>query len=134
VKAYALDTNAAISLLNGTSSKLKARLFAQTRGAVTLPAIVAHELYWGAFRSGRVDYNLEKLRILAGSLPILDFDVDDARVSGQIRATLFARGTPIGTYDTLIAGQAKARSLTVITNNLREFTRVDGLKVEDWTV
>ena len=131
--AFALDTNAAIALLNATSANLTQRLFTQGADSVALPTIVAHELYWGAFRSRRTAYNLENLRVLAQEIPLLDFNVDDARVAGEIRALLAARGTPIGAYDVLIAGQAKARGLTVVTNNVREFGRVPGLKVEDWT-
>ena len=131
--SHALDTNAAIALLNGKSVKLAQRLFAQVAGSVVLPTIVAHELYWGAFRSRDVRRNLENLHALAKELPLLDFDPDDARVAGEVRAALAARGEPIGPYDVLIAGQAKARKLVLVTNNTREFERVAGLTVEDWT-
>jgi len=131
--AYVLDTNAVIVLLAGKSARLSQAVFAQTPGVVGLPSIVAHELYFGAFRSRRVAHNLETLRLLTRDLPVLDFDDLDARVSGEVRAALAAQGTPIGPYDALIAGQAKARKLTLVTNNAREFARVAGLSVEDWT-
>ena len=73
------------------------------------------------------------LRRLTQDTPILEFTLDDARESGELRALLATRGTPIGPYDILIAGQAKARGLTVVTNNVWEYGRVPGLKVEDWT-
>ena len=60
------------------------------------------------------------------------FDGEDAEQAGEIRAALVLPGTPIGPYDVLIAGQAKARSLTLITRNAREFQRIDGLMTEDW--
>ena len=63
---------------------------------------------------------------------VLDFSKFDAEASGKIRADLKKSGTPIGPYDVLIAGQAVARSLTLITNNISEFSRVEGLKYEDW--
>ena len=66
-------------------------------------------------------------------MPILDIDPEDARVAGEIRAELARAGTPIGPYDILIAGQAKARGLTLVTNNTGEFRRVVGLKLDDWT-
>lgn len=66
--------------------------------------------------------------------PILDFDQNDAFVAGEIRAALAAKGTPIGPYDVLIAGQAKARGLTLVTNNVGEFNRVENLQVEDWSL
>ncbi len=67
-------------------------------------------------------------------LEIIPFDANDARHAGEIRATLAQAGTPIGPFDLLIAGQARARNLTLITNNVGEFTRVDGLRVGDWQV
>jgi tRNA(fMet)-specific endonuclease VapC len=63
---------------------------------------------------------------------VLEFDEEDARQAGQNRAHLASKGTPIGPYDVLIAGQAMARELTLITHNTSEFQRVPGLKVEDW--
>lgn len=131
--SHALDTNAAIALLNGKSARLAQRLFAQAPGAVALPTIVADELYWGAFRSRRAQHNLENLRVLASGLPFLEFNADDARVAAEVRAALAAGGVPIGPYNVLIAGQAKARGLVLVTNNIKEFSRADGLAVEDWT-
>ena len=63
---------------------------------------------------------------------VLEFDKEDARQAGEIRAFLASRGTPIGPYDVLIAGQAKARNLTLITHNTDEFGRVPGLRFDDW--
>ena len=63
---------------------------------------------------------------------VLVFDTEDARSAGEIRALLGAQGTPIGPYDILIAGQAAARGLVLVTRNRREFTRVTGLEVQDW--
>jgi tRNA(fMet)-specific endonuclease VapC len=65
---------------------------------------------------------------------IVEFDQEDARRAGEIRAALAKAGAPIGPYDVLIAGQALARSLTLVTHNVREFGRVEGLVVEDWEV
>jgi tRNA(fMet)-specific endonuclease VapC len=89
-----------------------------------------HELYFGALKSRRVEQNVSYLRAL--DFEIVDFQLQDAITAGEIRATLAARGTPIGPFDLLIAGQAMARDLTLITNNLREFNRIDQLRIEDW--
>ena len=71
--------------------------------------------------------------MLAGlQLSVVEFDREDARQAGEIRAALAATGTPIGPYDVLIAGQARARDLILITRNVSEFSRVSGLRVEDW--
>lgn len=89
-------------------------------------------LWDGACRSQKVAINLETLRLLFGDLPILDFDREDARVAGDIRAELAQQGTRIGPYDILIAGQAKARGLTLVTTNTGELDRVPDLRLEDW--
>ena len=89
-----------------------------------------HELYYGAFTSQRVDQNVARVDAL--QFPVLEFDEEDARHAGEVRAHLAVKGTPIGPYDVLIAGQARARKLTLVTHNTTEFQRVPGLKVEDW--
>lgn len=94
--------------------------------------MVMHELYFGAFKSRRVEQNIGFLQAL--DFEILDFQLEDAITAGEIRAVLIARGTPIGPLDLLIAGQAVARDLTLVSNNLREFRRIDQLRVEDWQV
>ena len=127
-----LDTNAVIALVTRRSKGLLQRVEATEPGSLGVSSVVAHELYYGAYRSRKVAFNLETLRLLFADLAILDFDREDARVAGEIRADLKQRGTPIGPYDVLIAGQTKARGLTLVTNNTGEFSRVAGLQIEDW--
>lgn len=129
-----LDTNAVIVLLTRRSDALLQRVEAAEPGSLAVSSVVAHELYYGAYRSQKVAFNLETLRLLFADLAILDLDRDDARVAGEIRADLARQGTPIGPYDVLIAGQARARNLPLITNNVDEFARVSGLQIEDWTL
>jgi tRNA(fMet)-specific endonuclease VapC len=131
--AWLLDTNAVIALVTGRSEPLRRRVEASEPGTLSTSAIVAHELYFGAYRSRKIEFNLETLRLLFTDLVVLDLDREDARTAGEIRAHLARQGTPIGPYDVLIAGQAKARRLTLVTNNLSEFQRVPGLALEDWT-
>lgn len=131
--AWLLDTNAIITLVTRRSDVLLRRVEAAVPGTLSISSIVAHELYFGAYRSQRIEFNLETLRLLFADLVILDLDREDARTAGEIRATLTQQGTPIGPYDVLIAGQARARSLILVTNNLSEFRRIDGLAIEDWT-
>ncbi len=131
--AWLLDTNAVIALVTGRSEPLRRRVEASEPGTLSTSAIVAHELYFGAYRSRKIEFNLETLRLLFTDLVVLDLDREDARTAGEIRAVLARQGTPIGPYDVLIAGQAKARRLTLVTNNLSEFQRVPGLALEDWT-
>jgi tRNA(fMet)-specific endonuclease VapC len=131
---WLLDTNAVITLLTRRSAALLQRVEACAPGSLAVSAVVAHELFYGAYRSGRIAFNLETLRLLFSDLAILDLDREDARVAGEIRADLAALGSPIGPYDVLIAGQAKARALPLVTNNTGEFGRVAGLRVEDWSL
>lgn len=134
---YLLDTNACVALINGTSDKVRARYaWAVGSGAVmSTSSIVAHELWYGAFKSALVEQNARRLEeFLAQDLRMLDFSERDARAAGEIRAELERKGRRIGEYDTLIAGQAYARRLILVTANTREFRRVKGLTVEDWTL
>ena len=128
---FLLDTNAMIGLLNRSSPKLEARVRQVPASEIGISAIVVHELYYGAFKSQRVSENLERLGLIR--LETVPLDREDAEAAGKIRAALAKSGTPIGPYDVLIAGQALARGLTLITNNLREFQRIKGLKAEDWS-
>ncbi|MFD1911849.1 type II toxin-antitoxin system tRNA(fMet)-specific endonuclease VapC [Halodurantibacterium flavum] len=128
-----LDTNAVIALVTRRSERLLHRVNSKEPGSLAVSSIVAHELWYGAYKSQKVAFNLETLRLLFADLPILDFDREDARVAGEIRAELKRQGTPIGPYDVLIAGQAKARDMTLVTNNTGEFARIAGLRLEDWT-
>ena len=131
--AWLLDTNAVIALVTRRSEALRRRVEAAEPGTLATSTIVAHELYFGAYRSRKIEFNLETLRLLFADLVVLDLDREDARTAGEIRAVLSRQGTPIGPYDVLIAGQAKARGLTLVTSNLSEFRRVRGLALEDWT-
>jgi tRNA(fMet)-specific endonuclease VapC len=130
---WLLDTNAVIALARADPLPLLSRVEALESRALTTSSIVAHELHFGAYRSQRIDFNLETLRLLFADLAVLEFDREDARTAGEIQATLARQGTPIGPYDALIAGQARARGLVLVTGNLSEFQRVPGLKLEDWT-
>ena len=130
---FLFDTNAVISLLGHKSEALINRVLACSEGAIDLSEIVSHELYFGAYKSQKVSFNLETTRLLLRDFVVLPLDEEDSRQAGEIRAELSKSGTPIGPYDVLIAGQAKARNLILITNNVREFERVVGLRLEDWT-
>lgn len=132
--AYLLDTNAVIALIGQRSDALVNRILDSEPGSISISSVVVHELYYRAYKSSRIAYNLETLRLFLADFPVIEFDRNDAVVSGEIRAALALKGTPIGPYDVLIAGQAKTRNLTLITNNVGEFDRVDGLVVEDWAV
>ena len=126
---YLLDANAVIGLLNDTTSKTAQRARRERPGDVAVSAIVAQELFYGAFKSRRAAQNVALIDAL--QFVVLEFDKEDARQAGQVRA-LLAKGTPIGPYDVLIAGQAVARDMILVTHNTQEFERVRGLRFEDW--
>lgn len=126
---YLLDSNAVIALMKGHSG-LVAEIRKHKPQDFAIPAIVAHELFYGAYKGQRVADNLARVDAL--QFETLDFDREDARKAGEIRAALAILGTPIGAYDVLIAGQAVARDLILITHNVREFQRVKNLRFEDW--
>ena len=130
---YLFDTNILVYLLSGKAPKIERQVQSKPPGLIGLPTIVLHELYFGAYNSQKLAANLERIRLLMTDFPVLDFTSEDGRIAGQVRANLKARGTPIGPYDGLIAGQALARGLCLVTNNRREFERVDGLEIEDWS-
>jgi tRNA(fMet)-specific endonuclease VapC len=127
---YLLDANVVIGLLNDSTSLLARRARREKPSDIAISAIVMHELFYGAFKSQRAVHNVALIDAL--QFAILEFDKEDSRQAGEIRALLASRGTPIGPYDVLIAGQAKARKLILVTHNTTEFRRVSGLRVDDW--
>jgi tRNA(fMet)-specific endonuclease VapC len=127
---YLLDTNVVIGLLNDPNSKLARRARQEKPVDVAIPAVVAHELFYGAFKSQRAAQNVASVDAL--QFAVIEFDKEDARQAGAIRALLASKGTPIGPYDVLIAGQAIARGMILVTHNTEEFGRVPRLKYEDW--
>jgi tRNA(fMet)-specific endonuclease VapC len=126
---FLLDNNAVIGLLRG-DPRLTSRLKRQAPSDVGVSSIVIHELSYGAYKGFRVSENLARIDAL--QFEIVEFDREDARRAGQARAFLAKAGTPIGPYDVLIAGQALARDLALVTRNTREFDRLPGLALEDW--
>ena len=129
---YLLDTNACIALLNGSPPSLVDRVWRHTPSEFGLPAPVTYELFYCAFKSKYTNRNLELLDRIA--IEVVPFDAADARAAGAVRANLEAIGRPIEPLDSLIAGQALARRLILVTANTQEFVRVEGLHCEDWSI
>lgn len=127
---YLLDTNLCIRVLRDRPPQLRARFNAQA-GELCISTIVLTELLRGAEKSDRPDHNRREVERFCARLEVLPFDTDAAAHAGDIRADLERRGQ-MGGYDVLIAGHARSQGLVVVTGNLGEFTRVDGLRCEDW--
>lgn len=132
---YLLDTNACIALMNGFPATVRIRFEKAIRAnsRVYVSSVVAFELWYGIAKSARVEINTHRLELLlSSSVVALPFENEDARVAGAIRVALQSVGKPIGAYDYLIAGQALARQLILVTANVSEFSRVKGLAWQDW--
>jgi len=128
---YLFDSDICVRLLRNRPANLIARLEGHA-GALFTSVIVRHELIHGALMSSRPDEQRAAVDELLSRLTVLDLDSRDADHAADIKAVLRRRGQMIGANDLLIAGQARSRSLIVVTGNLREFGRVDGLRCEDW--
>lgn len=126
---YLLDSNAVIAVLKSNPAFLTRMRRHHPRG-FGISAIVAHELFCGAYKGQRTAENLARVEPLR--FKVLDFDREDARRAGELRAARAEAGTTIGPYNVLIAGQALARSLILITRNTRQFGRAKDLRVQDW--
>jgi tRNA(fMet)-specific endonuclease VapC len=132
---YLLDTNVCIAILNGSPASVAARFESAVLAGteVCVSSISVFELAYGVENSARRAFNAKRVdTFLGGPMQVLPLTEGDAARAGELRAALAKEGRPIGPYDTLIAGQALARCLILVTHNLTEFRRVPGLKLEDW--
>jgi tRNA(fMet)-specific endonuclease VapC len=129
---FLLDTDVCIRVLRDRPQSARHRFNAEAP-ALCVSSITLVELLRGAARSARPVEQRQAVEALVARLAaVLDFDAEAAAHAADIRVELERRGEAIGAYDTLIAGHARSRGLVVVTGNLREFRRVDGLRCEDW--
>lgn len=128
---YLLDTNIAIYVIKRRPMEALER-FNRLAGQLCLSTISQAELLHGVEKSDRPEQNLRVVEDFCSRLTVLDYRQKAAAHYGQIRATLERKGTTIGVNDLHIAGHARSEGLTLVTNNLKEFERVDGLLLENW--
>jgi tRNA(fMet)-specific endonuclease VapC len=128
---YMLDTNLCIRVLRDRPATVRER-FNLAADALCISTIILTELLHGAAKSAKPDHNRGEVGRFAARLEVLPFDNAAADHAADIRAALERKGQIIGGYDLLIAGHARSRGLIVVTGNLGEFSRVDGLRCEDW--
>ncbi|MCW4589208.1 type II toxin-antitoxin system VapC family toxin [Gluconacetobacter entanii] len=128
---YLLDTNFCIRVLRDRPAGLREKFNANAE-ALCISDVVLYELLYGAEKSQDPARTRRAVELFAQRLTVLPFDDEAAAHTAEIRADLESRGCVIGPYDLMIAGQARSKGLLVITGNLREFTRVEGLRSEDW--
>jgi tRNA(fMet)-specific endonuclease VapC len=130
---YLLDTNICIFIINRKPDLVIHRLAASLSSGAGISSITLSELEYGVHKSRHAEQNALNLLRFLTPFTIVPFDESAAREYGKIRAALEKRGKPIGGMDLLIGAHAKSLALTLVTNNVREFRRIDGLHVEDWT-
>ncbi len=128
---YMLDTNIVIYTMKNRPQVVR-EAFRRHYGQMCISSVTYMELVYGAERSSNPERNLNEIEGFAARLEVLPYDNNAAVHTGQIRAELAARGMPIGPYDQMIAGHARSMGLVVVTNNTKEFSRVEGLRLEDW--
>lgn len=129
---FLLDTNICIRLLNGSSERVAERLRAIPPSDIRLSSIVKAELLYGARHSSRATSNLRLLGRFFAPIASVPFDDRCAEEYGLIRDELDREGKPIGPNDLLIAATARAYDFILVTSNVREFSRVPALQIEDW--
>ncbi len=127
-----LDTNICIYAIKHKPEKVFLKLQKVEPEDVCISSITYAELVHGVEKSKAVERNRLALSLLLSNIEILDFDVDAADAYGKVRADLEKKGTPIGPLDMMIAGHALSLGYKVVTNNVKEFSRVKGLKIENW--
>lgn len=130
---YMLDTNICIYAIKHKPDTVIRKFLSHDPEELCISAITYAELMHGVEKSMTVERNRIAMSLFLSPITILQFDERAAEEYGRIKAELEKKGTPIGSMDTLIAGHAKSRGLIIVTNNTREFNRVVGLSVEDWT-
>lgn len=130
---YMLDTNIVIYTIKNKPEIVR-KAFNRHYGQMCISSITYMELVYGAERSAYPERNLQEIEGFAARLDVLPYDERAAAHTGQIRAELAKQGTPIGPYDQMIAGHARSRGLVVVTNNIKEFQRINGLLLENWTI
>ena len=129
---YMLDTNICIYVIKHKPVTVFQKLQNINPEDVCISSVTYAELVHGVEKSAAVEKNRLALSMLLANMEILDFDVDAADCYGKIRAALEKKGTPIGTLDMMIAAHAQSLSYTVVTNNVKEFSRVSALQIENW--
>ena len=126
-----LDTNICIYLINHRPASVLERFQNLSTGDLGVSSVVAAELAYGIEKTNS-ERNKQALKLFLAPLEIAPFDQECIWIYSQVRAQLEGQGTPIGSLDTMIAAHALALKATLVTNNVREFSRVPNLVLENW--
>ncbi len=128
---YLLDTNICIYTIKNRPAHVR-DAFVRHQEQLCVSTVTVMELIFGAEKSAVPEKNLAVVESFIARLAVLDYDLRAAQHTGQLRAELQKRGKPIGAYDQMIAGHARSQGLVVVTNNLKKFERVPGIRLENW--
>ena len=131
---YILDTCIFVDYIRGKNEHVRQKVRSCNPKQIKIPAIVVAELLHGAYHSKRVEENLMQTLDFLADFEILSFGAEEADAYGRIRASLERKGQVISDNDMFIAATALIRNAILVTNNTREFSRIDGLKLDDWTI
>ena len=131
---FLLDTNICIYIIKQKPPQVLEKFKAYQVGDIGISSITVGKLQYGVQKSQFLVKNQQALTQFLLPLTVVDFNRDAAIIYGDIRAELEKNGTPIGSLDTLIATHALSLDITLVTNNLKEFNRVPGLKLENWVI
>jgi len=129
---YLLDTNICIYLIKSKSVRVLEKFLSQEIGDIGISTVTVAELQYGVQKSQFPQQNLAALEKFLMPLNIMDFDLTATEQYGKIRVFLEQKGIPIGAYDLMIAAQALSQDVILVTNNVREFSRIPGLRLENW--
>ena len=128
---YMLDTNIVIYTIKNRPSQVR-EAFKKHDNQMCISSVTYGELIYGAEHSSQSERNLADIEGLVARVEVMPFDHHAAEHFGQLRAELYKVGQPIGPYDMMIAGHARAYGLILISNNIKEFERIPGLRLENW--
>ena len=130
-----LDTNVLVDLMRRARPQVRKHMGMALNSGATLrvSTVVAHELALGAYKSARIQHHLDLVASLLGQMDVEPWTWEDALATGRLRAGLEGSGRGVGAYDTMIAGQALARGWTVVTADMLDFGRFEGLHIIDWS-
>ncbi len=129
---YMLDTNICVYSIKRKPEHVFQKLREHDPEEICISSVTYAELVHGVEKSQKIEKNRIALALLLANIQILDFDTSAAEAYGKIRADLEKKGIPLGPLDMMIAGHAKSLGYTVVTNNTKEFNRIQGLKIENW--
>lgn len=130
---YLLDTNIIIHALKGHAA-VNRNLRSHLHDPLHISVVTLMELYYGAYKSQKVESNIAKVRALESTIEVIPVDKEVVDIFGTYKAKLERSGIPLDDFDLIIAACAMTHNLVLVTHNIKHFNRIEGLKIQDWTI